>query len=373
MPRPHVTQFGARFKLKALRASSLMAAVLLLCAAVSACSTEAASSNKQVSRPVKALKVTGGEAAFNISYPGVVKACREVDLSFRVKGRLIKFPVKAGQKAAKGQLIAQLDPRDFRIAVARTKAAFEERQKQYQRYSRLISSKAVSEATLDSRRREFLMAKAAYDEALAALADTSLHAPFAGIVAQTMVENHQEVKEKQPVISLQDISNLKVEVQVPEKHMIKARTFEDVQLFVSLDALPGKEFPAELKEQTAQADPGTQTFTVTAIIPRPREFNVLPGMTAELRALAANHTSKLSNLIKVPVEAVLADESKRSCVWVINPGTHTVDLTPVKLGPVSEGSVFILSGLAEGDTIVVAGVHHIRQGMKVRILNHPQE
>ena len=359
--------------MKAFRTPGPIAALMVLCAAMAGCGTEAATPKKQVSRPVKVLKVTGGEAAFNKSYPGVVKACREVDLSFRVNGLLTEFPVKAGQKVAKGQLIAKLDPRDFRIRVARTKAAFEESKKQYQRYNRLITSKAVSEATLDARRREFLTAKAAYDEALAALADTALRAPFAGVVAETMVENHQEVESKQPVVSLQDISNLEVEVQVPEKHMIKARTFEEVKLFVALDALPGKQFPAQLKEQTAQADPNTQTFSVTVVLANPQDFNVLPGMTAELRACAIYSPANRSTSVRVPVEAVLADESKRSSVWMINPETHTVHLVPVKLGQISEGSVSVTSGLSEGDTIVVAGVHHVRRGMKVRILNSSKE
>ncbi len=359
--------------MKAFRIPGIIAALLLLGIAMSGCGSQAAAPEKQTSRPVKAVKVSGSGAAFNNSYPGLVKACREADLSFRVNGHLIELPVKAGQRVAKGQLIARLDPRDYRIRVARSKAAFEESKKQYHRYRRLITSKAVSEATLDSRRRAYLTAKAAYDEALAALADTSLRAPFAGVVAQTMVENHQEVKDKQPVVSLQDIAKLEVEVQVPEKHMIRARTFEDVQLYVCLDVLPGMEFPARLKEQTTQADPGTQTFTVTAALPRPRGFNVLPGMTAELRARAYQSQDKQPASVKVPVEAVLSDESKNSSVWVISPETLTVHLAPVELGPLSGESIHVTSGLTEGDTIVVAGVHHLREGMKVRVLNQAKE
>jgi RND family efflux transporter MFP subunit len=217
-------------------------------------------------------------------------------------------------------------------------------------------------------RRVYLEAKAAYDEARAALADTSLKAPFTGVVARTMVENHQEVKDKEPVISLQDISNLEIEVQVPERDMILGRSFESVELFVSLDALPGRQFAARYQEQTTQADPSTQTFSITVVMPKPKGVNILPGMTAEVRALFYRAKDERSAAIRVPVEAVLADESKRSSVWVIDPKTNKVWLAPVELGPLSQGRVAITKGLTPGVNIVVAGVHHLRNGMKVRIL-----
>lgn len=333
------------------------------------CDSEARVSKVEASRPVKALKVTGEDAIFERRYLGRVKPCREVNLSFRVKGKLIELPIRAGQEVQKGQIIARLDPRDYRIKVSRAKAAFEEAHGQYQRYRRLATTKSVSKSVLDAQRRAYLMAKAGDDEARAALADTYLRAPFSGMVAETMVENHQEVEDKQPVALLQDISKLEVVVQVPERDMIRAQAFEKVELFVSFGVLPGREFPARLKEQTTQADPSTQTFSVTVVFPLPRGFNVLPGMTAELRARSTGQRDKKSVAIMVPVEAVLSDDNKHSSVWTIDPETMRVKQVPVKLGTLSGGRVSVIEGLAPGDTIVVAGLYHLHNGMKVRIMN----
>jgi RND family efflux transporter MFP subunit len=355
--------------MRANRIFYIIAGLSLLAAMLSGCNDEAPKQAKEVSRPVKALKVKKGEGIFSNKYPGRIKASREVNLAFRVKGHLMELPVKASQVVKKGELLAALDPRDFQLEVSRNKATYTESSKQYQRYRRLIKSGAVSQAALDGQRRSYLTAKAAYDEALAALADTSLRAPFSGVVAQVMVENHQEIKNNQVILSLQDISNLEVDVQVPEQQIIMSKGVDQFDLAVALDALPGKEFPATLKEMTTQADPATQTFTITVTLPRPEGFDVLPGMTAELRVKAHLNQERLPAAIQVPVEAVVSDESKGSRVWLIDLKEWRTKSKKVKLGQVRGNKVEVLSGLKEGDTIAVAGVMHLREGMKVHLLN----
>lgn len=345
----------------------ILAALMLLSVALSGCSGQAAPPDKEAARPVKVITVVAGESDFRNHYPGLVKASREVNLSFRVPGRLIKLPVKAGQLVKKNQLVAQLDKRDYRLRADQAKAAFEEAKAQYQRYKRLIASKAISKSTLDRHRSLYLTTKAAYEESLAAKSDTNLKAPFSGVVARTLVKNYQAVSAQQAIISLQDISNLEVEVQVPENHIIMIQLYKSPRLFVSFEALPDREFQARLKEIPTQADSATQTFGVTVVLPRPAGVNVLPGMTAELRVLASKVKENAPAAVKVPVEAVLADKDKRSAVWVVDTETSTVHLVRVELGTLSGDSISIISGLTAGDTVVVAGVYHLSEGMKVRV------
>jgi RND family efflux transporter MFP subunit len=322
----------------------------------------------QVVRPVKAMVVTPTDAGRIRRYPGKVRANRWVDLSFRVSGPLVQLKVKAGQPVAKDQIIARIDPRDFKSSRAQAQAAYDEARSNFQRYRNLLAKKVVSRSDYDNKLRMIRVAKAALDKAQAALNDTTLRAPFAGVVAKVYVQNHQDVQAKAPIISLQSVSRLEIAVQVPEKDVLAGRLKRARVLRVALDALPGRTFPARFKEFVSEADAVTQTFTAIVTIARPDGLNVLPGMTAELRVHQGPRPDKKRHWFVVPVEVVAGDEAGQSYVWKIDRAAMTVHRAKVTVRGFSGRCITIVSGIKSGDTVVSAGVHRLRPGMKVSLL-----
>jgi RND family efflux transporter MFP subunit len=204
-------------------------------------------------------------------------------------------------------------------------------------------------------------------EANIQLRDTTLRAPYAGVIAQRFVEQGQNVQAKSPVVRLQDVEEIEIVVDVPETVMAADLQAADiVQMVVEFNTAPGIEFPVRIREIAQVADPTTQTFKVRAAMQSPADVRALPGMTANV-TLSYRRASILGEKIMVPVSAVMQQNDGKQIAWVLG-ADETVTQREVKLGAVSGGDVEIASGLQPGDRIAVAGVTFLRDGMKVRDL-----
>ncbi len=290
------------------------------------------------------------------------------------------------------------DIRSLEAKVASARAQFNEAKLNFERYEKLHEGKVVSKQEYDNALATRDVAQAALDSALQelekgrkgaraedleaqrslirslearlqqarhALGDTGLLAPFAGRVSRVYVENHQDVTAKSPVVKLHDLSNaVQVVVAVPEGLVMQHRQ-ENVSLEVSFEFLTGRTFPAEVLEVTTEADSRTRTFDVTLTMPPVGDVNILPGMTAVVTA-KVKEPKRALGVVEVPQEAVFADGGGASHVWVVDAATSKVRSRTVSMGRLRGDLVEVLEGLTQGERIVVAGVHHLLEGQKVR-------
>lgn len=324
-------------------------------------------------KPVKFITVETGKEGFSISLPGRVRAARRSELSFKVSGPLMELPIEEGQHVKKGDLIAKILPRDFQTAVNEAKARELEAEQQYRRYKELYAKKQVSKADFDRYRAARDVARAHSEDARNALQDTTLTAPFDGIIAKRYVENFEKVQAKQAIAYLQFVDQVEILIDVPELTMAKFRGIGNVQVNATFDAVAGKKFPLEVKEYSTDADPATQTYQVVLIMDQPGEANILPGMTANVSAEAEGQ-SNAETTILIPAIAVMEDASQQSYVWTLNLETMIVQKVNVTIGQL-EGSknIFIRDGLKGGENVIVAGVARLREGMKVRPWENQRE
>ncbi|MGH7892836.1 MAG: efflux RND transporter periplasmic adaptor subunit, partial [Thermodesulfobacteriota bacterium] len=230
----------------------------------------------QVVRPVKTM-ILGGEQGTGRSFPGKVQGSQRVNLSFRVQGPLIEFPVNEGDEVTKGQLLARLDPRDYQIAHDEAYAQYVEAQADYKRYKDLYERNAVPVADLDVRRAKRDTAQARLDYAKANIDYTYLKAPFGGYVGAKFVQNYQEVRPFDNILSLQDLSKVEIVIDLPENILASTKQGDVVQLYATFQSAPDESFPLVIKEVSAQADPRTQTYRATLSMDQPETIRVLPG------------------------------------------------------------------------------------------------
>src|SRR5262245_54381155 len=196
--------------------------------------------------------------------------------------------------------------------------------------------------------------------------DSTLRAPYDGVIAQRFVEANQNVTAAQPVVRFQDVDEIDIAVDVPETVMANVRSADMLSLVAEISGAPGSQFPVRIREAAQVADPATQTFQVRTAMQAPPEFRILPGMTATV-TLTYRRASILGSRLLIPVEAIAKTPAGEEVAWVVG-ADNTVAPRPVRLGEATGGRVEVADGLQPGDRVVIAGVRFLREGMKVRDL-----
>lgn len=313
---------------------------------------------------VKVETINGSATQNKMVLNGKIKEKSLTSLSFRVGGPLDRLNVKTGDYVREGQVIAAIDKRDYQIQVQTTKAQFTQTEGEYKRYKQLVEQNKIPENTFERVESGYLMAKSAYDNAQNQLNDTELKAPFSGYVFEKFVENHQTVGAGQPIVSIIDNSKLEAVVSVSESQLQRVRS--DKESFLTVSNAGVKNLPIKLLSigEKAQSD---GLYEVKFSFKNTDEFNVTPGMTAEVTMLCHSQDNQLS----VASSAVF-HEKDNLYVWVYNTNSQEVEKRKIEISLNGEhGRAFVTSGLDNGDQVVTAGVHYLIDGQKVKPVQKP--
>ncbi len=329
---------------------------------------------KEIIRPVKAMMVGSIADLAERGYPATTKASQETEVSFRVGGPLTKVNVVEGAVVKKGEIIAEIDPRDYKLEEQSARARYQQTKAEAERYKRLWEKGSVAKNDYDRKQAAYLQAKAAWEDAVNNLKDTKLRAPFTGVYGAKLVDVGQEVKAKEPITTISNLSVIEVATTIPEQLAVQFRNFESFE--VVFETYPDIVFQATLKEMgkvpTAEGFPLRLYLNHKNDPKDPNQPKITAGMscrvTIKLKQVDANNDE-----IVVPLAAVFesGDENHPS-VWVlVGKDTLTVKKQAVKLnGFAGKDLVKIESGLEAGQQIVVAGAKRLVEGQKVKILDN---
>lgn len=325
--------------------------------------------------PVRAVKlITVGASTLSAQreYAAEVRARVESRLGFRVAGKIVRRQVEAGQRVKVGQDLAQLDPRDYQLAIdaarAQVSSATTQRdlaEADLKRYQSLRDQGFISGAEIDRRSATLKSAQATLEQAQAQLATqgnqaryTHLMADANGIVTGIDAEVGQVVTAGTPVVRIAQDGPRDAVFAVPEDRVADVRVGQAVEVRTwSTDA----QLSGTVREVAASADPVTRTFTVKVALtgqapPLGATVEVVPARTREA-GLAA---------IKLPTSA-LRQQGQGSAVWVFEPTSSTVRLQPVQVLAADGNDAVIGSGLTPGMQVVASGVHVLAPGQKVSV------
>jgi RND family efflux transporter MFP subunit len=272
-----------------------------------------------------------------------------------------------GDRVERGQVLAELDPRDFAAALKSAEAELKRDQTNFERAEGMLAEDVISRAQYDRLEARRDVAEANFELAAKALADSVLRAPFSGTVAATYVENYEMVRAKQEIMRLLDASKIEMVIQIPERLISNAPYIREVQ--VRFDPFPETVLPASVKEISNEASRTTRTYPITLIMEPPQGVAILPGMAGEAWGRVELPEDLAESGIEVPTAAVFADDasaSEQSYVWVVDEETRSVSRRPVKIVRFSSRGVLV-QGVEPGERIVTAGVHSLREGQTVRI------
>lgn len=355
-----------------------IAAQVLATAALAACGGDEPAS-EPVIRPVRSMLVYATGAERLRSFSGTSQAAVQSRLSFKVAGTVERIPVKVGDRVAPGDLIAELDPKDFELRVQEADAALTSARAQlttaessYRRVRELWENRNASRNDLESARfaeeaaqAQVQAAESRLEQARLQLSYARLTSPVAGSIAQVTVEANENVSPGMPVALLTSGSRLEVNVDMPEALISQIREGDAAE--VRFDAVPDRSFPATVQEVGVSATGAAATYPVTVRLDGEDDTG-RPGMAAEVTFRFGGADAR--ERILVPAVAVGEDRQGRF-VYTVTPtgeGLAAVSRRSVTVGDLTQGGLEIMAGLADGERVVTAGVTRIRDGQQVRLM-----
>jgi membrane fusion protein, multidrug efflux system len=286
---------------------------------------------------------------------GTARSKESVTLTAKVSETVRKVAFDSGDVVRAGDVIADLSSGAQLAGLEEARAAYQEAERQLTRGQELARSKIISESQLDTQRATRDAAKARMDVVRAQLSDRVITAPFDGILGLRRVSPGSLVTPGAAIATLDDISVIKLDFNVPERYLAVLSEGQDI--VAHSETWPDRDFTGQVTSVDSRVDPVTRSLTVRAELPNPERL-LRPGMLLSVRLYQAARQA-----IVVPEIAVLQTGSE-AYVYRVS-ADRTAARVRVELGSRRRGEVEIVSGLAAGDTIVTEGAVKLRDGARV--------
>lgn len=324
-------------------------------------------------RPVRVVAVEEREAGETVSLSGTVESQIQVDLAFRIGGRMTERLVNVGDTVEPGQLMARLDPTDEQNALRAAEASLvaangqrSEARLNYERQRHLYERQIAARVAFERAEQVYTSTSAAAEAAeaqvgiaLRRLDDTELYADAAGVVTAIGAEPGEVVQPGRMIVQVARDDGRDAVFDVPAA-MIEASA-PDPEVQVSLSLNPGISARGRVREVSPRADAVTGTFRVrVGLIDPPEEMRL--GSTVVGRTTFASHSG-----IELPASALTRADGQPA-VWVVDRETMTVALRPIAVARYAPASIIVAEGVEPEELVVTAGVQALRPGQKVRLL-----
>ncbi|MBT1156503.1 efflux RND transporter periplasmic adaptor subunit [Aminobacter anthyllidis] len=352
-----------------LRPLASLALVSLLGVGLSACS-EAKTETVEAIRPVKVVEIASMGTTRELDYSGAVKARTEMNLGFRVAGKITERVVNIGDKVKSGDLLARIDATDYQLGVSTAEANLQAAEKQVEtarlvddRAAQLFAKKFASEAQREQASLAYKQASSQRDAALSSLRQArnqvgyaELRADQNGIVTAVNADSGQVVGAGTPVVAVAVDGDKEVQIAVPELEIAQFQPGKPVKVsFWSDDKLV---LDGKVREVAGSADPQSRTFSVRVSLPD--DARVLLGMSATIEASVNNG----KEFVSIPLSA-LANQDGKDIVWVVN--DEQVHARGIKVASFADAGVQVADGLKPGDIVVAAGTQFMAENLKVKL------
>lgn len=308
--------------------------------------------------PVTVMKVSRQELPFEISFIGTIYGAKEVNVVSETQGRIVAINYEVGDQVSAGSVLAKVDD-EIKLAGFRNAAAsYEKATKDYERNQKLYKEKTISDAALDASKLAYEAAGSQYTITKRQLEDTKITAPFGGLITSRSVEIGTVATNGTPIMSIIDISILKIKVNVAEKDVFKLKDGDEVKVLT--DIYPDYFFAGKIKNIGSKADEA-HTYPVEINLPNSKTHPLKSGMFAKVVFTGIKH----DNAIVIPREA-LTGSTKDPQVFVVD--QDVVKLRKVAIGASYEKNIEIISGLTVGEEIVVNGQLNLQDNARITIV-----
>src|SRR5499427_7515712 len=344
---------------------------LVLLLFLAACHKEEKAAATRI-RPVRTLVVEPQQGGEKVSLTGEIQPRYEADIGFRVNGKILERPVDVGTGAKKGDLLARLDPQQYRqdLEVAKSEVAAAEAEvtrseAQENRQRELLKNGHTTRVQYDQALKTFKTAQAQLDAARAKqvqasenLGYTDLRADYDGVITAVGANAGQVVGAGQMVVRLARPEEREAVFNRAEGSFKDAP--KDPTVEVDLVSNPEIKTVGRVRYVSPQADPETRTYTVRVSLPdAPQQMRLGANVIGSV-------TLQQGQSVTIPGSALFQKDGQPA-VWVVEKD-HTVQLKPITVQRYQGDAVIVRGGLAQGDVVVTAGVQKLLPGQKVALM-----
>lgn len=349
-----------------------VAGLIVAALALAACSQEKAAPVAEIIRPVKVVEIGEAQTTRQLDYSGSVRARVEMNLGFRVAGKVTERLVDIGQHVNAGDVLARIDPTDYALSVKSAQASLDAAERQVEivdiakkRAEQLYAKNFAPKSQLDQATLTYDQAVATRDAARSTLSQAQNQVQYAdlkatkdGIVTTVAADVGQVVAAGTPVMTVAVDGEKEVLIAVPEMDIAGFRPGKEVKAsFWSDDALT---LAGKVREVAGSADAQSRTFAVRVSLPS--DPRVLLGMTANVAATVGSK----AQLVSVPLTA-MAQKDGKQIVWTVDRASDTVHPRAIKVANFTADGVAVADGLKQGDVVVAAGTQFMTENLKVKL------
>lgn len=291
---------------------------------------------------------------------GVAKGRQSVTLTAAATQLVERVRFRDGQSVARGAVLVELRDTEQDAGTAQAEARLVQAQRAYERYKTLGEKGFASKAAIDQFEATWRAAQADVAAAKARQNDRMIRAPFAGVVGLSDVAPGALVNPGAPIVTLDDVSAMRVDFQVPERYLAQLRPGQ--MLLSSADAYPGQTIQGRISQIDTRVDERTRAITARAEFPNAGE-RLKPGMLMRVGISRGQRQS-----LGAP-ESAVSVQGEAAYVYVLRQaGERTVaEQRPILTGTRQQGFVEIREGVKAGERIVADGLNKIQPGQPVRI------
>jgi RND family efflux transporter MFP subunit len=280
---------------------------------------------------------------------------REAEVRPQEGGQITQLPIQEGQSVRAGRLVAKIDDDQLRYQIEGLQVTLEGYQNDLKRYENLVKGDATPAVNLERTQLSIRSTQAQIKQLQKRMTNTTVTAPFSGIITEKMVERGSVIGTGAPIAKITDISSLKLVVEIPENAVNQFRVGQSLP--IETDVYPDARFTGRITMIAAQGN-AAHNYPVEITVPNSGKNMLRAGMYG---SIANTNTLKASTL-SVPRQAIMGS-AKQPQIYVIENGRAIVKT--VEIGATTNEYYEITKGLKTGDQVITSGQINLQNGTRV--------
>ena len=308
--------------------------------------------------PVTLVEVQKQTLTNNLSLTGTISANNDVSVLSETEGRVTKVKVAVGDVVKAGSVLVEVDDEMKQASYTSAEVNYQKAKKDLQRYEKMYKDKSVSDAQREGARLAYKSAEAQYIVARRQFNDTKIKSPIAGVVSARPVDIGATLQKNNVVANVVDISTLKVKLNVGEQDAFKLKVGDRVD--VSTEVYPGITFNGKIETISSKADE-SHTYPVEVRLANNGKYPLKAGMFGRVSFISIRSSEALA----IPRQA-LVGSTRNPQVFVVDEGI--AHLRTLVLGSEFGSNIEVLSGLKEGEQVVLNGQNNLKDNVVVTVV-----
>lgn len=311
-------------------------------------------------RPVYTITVEAPESTIQRSFSGLVNSAEGVGIAFEVGGRVVEVLAEEGMRYKADTVLARVDDTEYRNQMVGAEAQLTEAIQNLRRVQQLFETGNAAQGSLETSIAQEKAARSNYNSAQKRVKDSVLKMPYDGVIGEVYIDAQQVVNVGQSAMTIQGDSGIEFEIGVPAEVVANLKPGQSAT--IELGTFSSRQFPATVV--TVSPQPGQNTTYPVTLRFEEEDDRIREGMDGEANLTLSNPEGALTT---IPAVCIVAGPEDSKFVWVFEEGT--VSRRDVKTGKLrGNGMIEIEEGLKKGETVISRGVHRLREGQTVRLL-----